>query len=112
MSNHSQATDQSTHHMKLFQKIIEDGFSRANFAVIDEIVAPHIAEHQAGMGQGPAGVKGAISYLRSVFPDFTLTVEDMTCDGDKVWARLRARRARWAAHGHAAYRATDRYHGI
>lgn len=91
MSNHSQATDQSTHHMKLFRKIIEDGFSRANFAVIDEIVAPHIVEHQAGMGQGPAGVKGAISYLRSVFPDFTLTVEDMTCDGDKVWARLRAR---------------------
>lgn len=83
---------------ELFRRVVEEGFSQGNLAVIDEIIAPDHAEHQPGMGAGPAGVKGAIAYLRSVFPDFTLTIEDMITDGDKVWARLRARGTQQGPH--------------
>jgi predicted ester cyclase len=75
----------------LFRRLIEEGFSQGNLAVVDEVISPHSQEHQPGLGPGPDGLKGAISYLRSVFPDLTLTVEDITADGDKIWARLRAR---------------------
>lgn len=73
----------------LFRRLIEDGFSQGQLDVVDEIVAPDVQEHQAGMGAGPEGVKGAIRFLHTAFPDFRLTVEDLAVDGDKVWARLR-----------------------
>ncbi len=76
---------------ELFRQVIEEGFSQGNLDVLDDIISPQIQEHQPGMGAGPEGVKRAITFLRSVFPDFTLTIEDITTDGDKVWARLRAR---------------------
>ncbi len=74
-----------------FRRLIDEGFTRADLGVVDEIIAHDTIEHQAGMGAGPEGLKGAIRYLHSVFPDFTLTVEDMVMDGDHVWARLRGR---------------------
>lgn len=90
MSSHPRSTDASMQHMSLFRRIIEEGFTRQEFDVIDEVISPGIVEHQRGMGAGPEGVKRSIAYLHSVFPDFTLTVEDMISDGNKVWARLRA----------------------
>jgi predicted ester cyclase len=59
--------------------------------VVDEVISPHYQEHQPGVGQGSDGVKGTIRFLRGVYPDLTLTIEDMTADGDKVWGRIRAR---------------------
>ncbi len=91
MSTHGEALETAARNRELFRRVIEEGFSQGNLAVIDELISPDHEEHQPSMGPGPAGVKGAIAYLRSVFPDFTLTVEDMTTDGDKVWARLKAR---------------------
>jgi len=32
-----------------------------------------------------------IQYLRTAFPDFNLTIEDLVADGDKVWVRMTAR---------------------
>jgi predicted ester cyclase len=32
-----------------------------------------------------------IQFLRTAFPDFNLTIEDMVEAGDKVWARMTAR---------------------
>lgn len=98
MSTQHISPDQLTEIERLFRRIVEEGFSQADFGAVDEIVSPDIIEHQPGMGSGPEGVKGAISYLRSVFPDFTLTIEDMTTDGDKVWARLRARGTQQGPH--------------
>jgi len=91
MSTQADTSAVAARNRDLFRRVVDEGFSQGNLAVIDELIAPHHDEHQPGMGPGPEGVKGAIAYLRSVFPDFTLTVEDMTTDGDKVWARLRAR---------------------
>ena len=41
------------------------------------------------MGDGPDGAKRTAKILRAAFPDFTLTIEDLVVDGDKVWARQR-----------------------
>ena len=35
--------------------------------------------------------KGSIGYLRDTFAPFSLTIEDMVADGDKVWARMTGR---------------------
>ena len=41
------------------------------------------------MGDGPEGAKRTAALLRAAFPDFTLTIEDLVVDGDKVWGRNR-----------------------
>jgi predicted SnoaL-like aldol condensation-catalyzing enzyme len=74
-----------------FRRLIEDGFGRGDLAVVDEVIAPGCQEHQPGIGPGPEGVKGTIRFLRSVYPDLTLTIEDTAVAGDKVWGRIRAR---------------------
>jgi predicted ester cyclase len=86
---HSTRTETHTYE-ELFRRIINEGFTQGHFNVLEEIVSPDIQEHQPGMGHGPEGVKGAIRFLHTAFPDFLLTVEDLVVDGDKVWARLRA----------------------
>lgn len=77
-----------------FRRLIDEAFSGGDLTVVDELVAPRAVEHQNGIdgnGEGPEGVKRSIMGLRSSFPDLRLTVEDLTTDGDKVWARLRGR---------------------
>jgi predicted ester cyclase len=72
-----------------FRRAIEEGWSRGDAAVINELFAPDFIEHQAGIKPGRAGVIGASQALHAGFPDLRLTVEDVTATGDTVWARLR-----------------------
>lgn len=75
---------------QLYRHIIEEVFNQGHLEVADELVAPGCIEHQrSGMGDGPEGVKRVASVLRSAFPDFTLTIEDLVVSGDTVWARQR-----------------------
>jgi predicted ester cyclase len=74
----------------IYRRLIEEGFNQGNLAVADELVAPHAPEHQrGGGGDGPEGVKRTITFLRSAFSDFTITIDDVVSAGDKVWARQR-----------------------
>ncbi len=75
----------------LFRRLIDEGFNQGEFAAIDEIVSPDQIEHQPGLGSGPNGLKGAITFLRTAFPDLILTIEDITANGDTVWARMKGR---------------------
>lgn len=77
--------------LEVFRRVVEDGFSKGDLAALDEVVSAELVEHQAGMPPGREGLKAVITELRRIFPDLTLTIEDMTTDGDKVWGRLRAR---------------------
>jgi predicted ester cyclase len=75
---------------QLYRRLIEEVFNQGRLEVADEIVAPHSVEHQrGGLGDGPEGAKRTAKALRSAFPDFSLTIEDLVVDGDKVWARQR-----------------------
>ena len=75
---------------RLYRRLIDEVFNQGHTSVADELVAPHAVERQrGGMGDGPEGVKRTASVLRSAFPDFSLTIQDLVVDGDKVWARQR-----------------------
>jgi predicted ester cyclase len=73
----------------IYRRLIEEGFNQGNLAVADELVAPGAREHQRGSDDGPEGVKKTIKYLRSAFPDFEITIDEVVVSGDKVWARQR-----------------------
>lgn len=77
----------ATSNEALYRRLIEEGFNQGNLAVVDEIVAPDAIENQRGSEAGAAGVKKTILYLRSAFPDFSITIDEVVVDGDKVWAR-------------------------
>lgn len=70
-----------------YRRLIEEGFNQGNLAVVDELVASGAIEHQRGSAPGREGVVRTISYLRSAFPDFTITIDELVVQGDKVWAR-------------------------
>ena len=55
--------------------------------MVDELVAPGSREHQRGSEDGIEGTKGTFNYLRSAFPDFKITIDEVVVSGDKVWAR-------------------------
>jgi predicted ester cyclase len=74
-----------------FRRAIEEGWSKGDVDVINELFAPDFVEHQAGIESGRAGVIGAAQALHAAFPDLRMTFEDVVATGDMVWARLRAR---------------------
>ena len=73
----------------IYRRMIDEGFNQGNLAVVDELVAPGSREHQRGAGDGIEGTKNTIKYLRSAFPDFKITIDEVVVAGDKVWARQR-----------------------
>jgi predicted ester cyclase len=73
-----------------FRRLIE-AFSTGDLAVVDELVAPGCVEHQRGNNPGAEGAKEVIRTLHRWMSDFSLTIEDLVADGDKVWTRNRAR---------------------
>src|SRR5438874_13645337 len=76
---------------QLYRRLIEEVFNQGHLGVADDLVAPHSVKHQrGGLGDGPEGVKRTAGMLRSAFSDFSLTIEDLVVDGDKVWARSAA----------------------
>jgi len=74
-------------HEAIYRRLIEEGFNNGNLAVVDELVAPSSREYQRGGKDGIEGTKGTIKYLRSAFPDFKITIDEVVVSGDKVWAR-------------------------
>src|SRR6476619_7298422 len=76
---------------EVLRRVVEEGFNKGNLDALDPLFAPDFQEHQHGMvPPNLEGVKGAITYLRSVFPDLRLTIEDSSAEGDKVWVRITA----------------------
>ena len=78
-------------HKRVFRQVIEQGFNAGNLEALDECFPATFSEHQFDLPSNLEGLKGSIRYLRDTFPDFTLTIEDLVDDGDKVWARLTGR---------------------
>lgn len=74
-----------------FRGIIEEGFNKGNYAALDPLFAVDYQEHQFGLKPTLEGFKDDIRYLRTAFPDFHLTIDDLVAENDKVWARMTAR---------------------
>ena len=73
------------------RQVIEEAFNKGNYAVLRDIFNPNFVEHQFGLHPTIEGMQGDIQFLRTAFPDFTLTIEEMIADGDRVWLRMTAR---------------------
>ena len=66
-------------------------WSEGNLSVADELVASdHV--HLVGDDElhGPEGIKGAVTRLRTAFPDLQFVVNDLISDGDRVVLRWTA----------------------
>ena len=75
----------------VLRQVIEEAFSKGNYEVLQSCMEPGFIEHQFGLHPTIEGMQKDIQSLRTAFPDFTLTIEDMVSDGDKVWVRSTAR---------------------
>jgi len=74
-----------------FRRVIAEAFNKGNYDVLPDHFNPGFIEHQFGLHPTIEGVQADIQYLRTAFPDFNLTIEDMVADGEKVWARMTGR---------------------
>jgi predicted ester cyclase len=79
---------------ELFRMIIQRSFNDGDLSVADEVCSPTLVEHQYLAKThlpGPAILKDQIHAARAANPDLVLSIEDIVEDGEKIWARLRAR---------------------
>ncbi|MBN1187240.1 MAG: ester cyclase [Bacteroidales bacterium] len=77
---------------EIFKILIEEGFSKGDISVFDTYSSPDFVEHQYGfVPPNVIGVKKAIQILHKAFPDFSLTIEDLVVNDDKVWGRMTGR---------------------
>ncbi len=75
----------------LVRRLIEEVFNGGDMSMVDELMAVDFVEHEElppGMPPGREGAKVLTAAMRSAFPDFKATIEDMIAEGDKVFVRL------------------------
>jgi predicted ester cyclase len=75
----------------VFRRVIDEGFNKGNMQALDECFASNYIEHQFDLPSSLEEFKGSIRFLRETFAPFSLTIEDIVADGDKVWARMTGR---------------------
>ena len=73
------------------REVIGEAFNQGHYDVLRRRFKPDFVEHQFGLHATIEGMQGDIQFLRTAFPDFNLTIEEMVEAGDKVWARMTAR---------------------
>ena len=74
----------------LIVRFYEEMWNKWDLAVADEIIAPDITFRGslAVTVQARGGFKEYVALVRSAFPDFHNTIEELVAEGDKVVARL------------------------
>ena len=74
----------------LVRQMVEEIFNRGNMSRAGEFLAPDFVEHEVlppGIPRDREGVKQLTTMLRSAFPDFKATIDDIVAEGDKVVIR-------------------------
>jgi predicted ester cyclase len=77
--------------VEVFRRVIEQGFNTGNLDMLDQCFPATYAEHQFDLPSTLEEFKGSIRFLRDTFAPFSLTIEDMIADENKVWARMTGR---------------------
>ena len=81
--------------LTVMRRMFDEGFATGGTAVVDELCAADLVEHQFGMdGVGADAiqhVKDAIRDVHAATPDMSFTIEDSVEHGDTIWVRVRAR---------------------
>lgn len=70
-----------------------DALNAGRLDAVDRLVADTFVEHEAfpGVPGGRQGLRLMFQTLHAAFSDFSMTVEDMVAEGDKVCARVTMR---------------------
>ena len=74
-------------------------FNNRNLEVCDEIVAPTYIEHalapfgneEPGPVSGPDHLRNTVNWLVEQYPDMTMHIEELICEGNRVACRVRSR---------------------
>lgn len=69
------------------RQLIEEVFNQGNISLIDTLLATDFIEHEElppGVPSGREAPKQLTTMLRSAFPDFKATINDLIAEGDKV----------------------------
>jgi predicted ester cyclase len=77
--------------MAIIRSWLEEGWSRGNLAVADELIDAGFVVHGAGgqvVQSGPEGVKQLVSAWRTGFPDGRMIIDDLFAEGDRVVIRM------------------------
>jgi predicted ester cyclase len=71
----------------------EEVWIKGNVAAMDEFMAANYVDHPGlpGLPPGPVGMKQALTYYRTAFPELQATLDDILADGDRVALRWSAR---------------------
>jgi predicted ester cyclase len=74
------------------RRLIEEGFGHGDLQVVDQVVDAALVEHQPGIEPPTVdGVKRAIRFLHTAFPDMQVDVKHEMAAGDMAWCHFTAR---------------------
>jgi predicted ester cyclase len=77
---------------QLFKLLIEEGFGKGDVTIFDKHTSQDFVEHQYRFfPPNIEGVKKAINSLHQAFSDFSMVIEAVVVNDDKVWGRMTAR---------------------
>ncbi|MCK5202368.1 MAG: ester cyclase [Desulfobacterales bacterium] len=70
----------------IVRRIVQEIWNGGNLDLADELITPDYVDNVSGSGSpvGPEGFKDAVNGVRDAFPDFTITINDIISEGDKV----------------------------
>jgi steroid delta-isomerase-like uncharacterized protein len=73
----------------LYLRLADEVLSKKNLSAVDELIDADFVEHVGGQPRriGVEGFKAARMRRNLAFPDWTVTVDDILAEGDKVVAR-------------------------
>ena len=69
----------------LVRKLFDEWVNKKNLAAIDGMVTPNYVSHEGGEDTNAEDTKKFLGGLFRSFPDIHITIEDIVCEGDKVW---------------------------
>jgi steroid delta-isomerase-like uncharacterized protein len=73
---------------QLAATLTEEIFNRGNYELVDEYVAAEFYNHEAPHSRGPEGFKATARWLRGVFPDYHVVVDQVVADESFLVVRL------------------------
>ena len=75
------------------RQFYEEVVQKGNFAMLDELAAPHFVDHNPAPGQAPGaeGIKQFFTAMRAAVTGLRVSVDHVIAEGDKVVAHVSMR---------------------
>jgi len=78
----------------LIRRWVEEGWNKGNLAVVDEVYAPNVVQHDPNSPLPVASSEALKMYVagyRASFPDLAFSIDDLIAEGDRVLWRFTSR---------------------